>query len=241
MSSFPQALWLGSSPRLQHFHAPLITYLSYYQAIAPWEYRQNPDAPSSLDLAVATLATHLETTSNPIHLLGHSTGGLIGLQFARRYPEKVKSLTLLGVGVNPAVDWLSHYYTLRGALPCSSRVILARLAKNLFAASHPHPYLEALEKTRDHAFSPHSPYKIARIAAGGITKPLMIGGAYDDPIIPSEQLRGWKTYLKQGDCFWEWPEGLHFFHYLYPIPVGQQILRFWDSVTVCTLENVKLC
>ena len=65
-----------------------------------------------------------------MHLIGHSTGGLLGLLYTRQYPEKVKSLTLLGVGVHAAVDWQAHYYIHRQFL--SRQATLNAMVYNLF-------------------------------------------------------------------------------------------------------------
>jgi len=63
----------------------------------------NQDEASSLDVAVLLLHDYLKSCNRP-DLVGHSTGGCWGY-YARRYPETVKSLTLLGVGTYSAVDW----------------------------------------------------------------------------------------------------------------------------------------
>jgi len=57
----------------------------------------------------------ISNRNRPVHLVGHSTGGA-RLLYARRYPETVKSLTLLGVGTYSAVDWQAHYYVHRQVL-----------------------------------------------------------------------------------------------------------------------------
>jgi|GEM_PF-2838428 len=72
--------------------------------------------PTSLDAALVLLHDYLKEGDRPLHLLGHSTGGLLGLLYAHRYPERVRSLTLLSVGVHPAIDWQAHYYIQRQML-----------------------------------------------------------------------------------------------------------------------------
>ncbi|MBD2545128.1 MULTISPECIES: alpha/beta fold hydrolase [Planktothricoides] len=127
MSLSPDALWINVSPALEKFNRPLLKQLSAQTAIAKWEYSQTPDEPTSLEIAVDLLHDYLKDRQQPIHLLGHSTSGLLGLMYARRYPEKVRSrsvadatsLTLLSVGVHPAVDWQAHYYAQLQVLPCS--------------------------------------------------------------------------------------------------------------------------
>ena len=60
--------------------------------------------------------------------------------------------------------------------------------------------------------------------------PLMVCGSKEDVIVDSNALKGWHKYLKEGDLFWECPQGSHFFHYLYPQLVGKQVFKFWQSL-----------
>jgi pimeloyl-ACP methyl ester carboxylesterase len=110
MKSLPDAIWLNANPSFRVFENQLINHLSARMPIAIWEYIQEPDEPSCLEIALTLLHDYLKYQAKPIHLIGHSTGGLIGLLYARKYPERVKSLTLLAVGANPAIDWQVHYY-----------------------------------------------------------------------------------------------------------------------------------
>lgn len=234
MVKYPDAVWLNTSPSLLRFDLPAINYLSHYIDIAQWKYEQNPDKPSSLDIALNYLDDYLQTIPQPVHLIGHSTGGLLSLIYSRKYAEKVKSLTLLGVGVNSAVDWFSYYYILRETLPCSREIVLSRLAKNLFGYLT-QPYnkavIQVLEKALDNSISPHSLYQRVSLPTGGISKPLLICGSQNDPIVTHQNLNGWKTYLKQGDRLWQSPQGFHFFHYFQAQQLGEQVLDFWHFLT----------
>ena len=49
-------------------------------------------------MAVELWHDFLTWRDRPIHLISHSTSGLVGLMYARRYPHKVSSLGLLAVG-----------------------------------------------------------------------------------------------------------------------------------------------
>ena len=49
-------------------------------------------------MAVELLHDFLTWRVRPLHLISHSTSGLVGLMYARRYPHKVSSLGLLAVG-----------------------------------------------------------------------------------------------------------------------------------------------
>lgn len=136
MSKKPDAVWLNTSPSLQCFNNPLLCHLSHSMTMQQWEYCQSQDAPSSLDIAVLLLHDYLKSCNKAVHLIGHSTGGLLGLLYTRQYPENVKSLTLLAVGADAAVDWQAHYYT---HLPFLSRQkILTAMVYNLFGNQKQH-------------------------------------------------------------------------------------------------------
>lgn len=233
MSKLPGAIWLDTNPSFRRFNHLLTNYLSRQVKIAHWEYYQNQDEASSLDIALVLLHDYLKSLSQPISLIGHSTGGLLGLLYARKYPERVKSLILLGVGFHPAIDWQIHYYTLRKLLPCTQEVILAQMVQQLFGYQDRYNtkgLIEILKQDLKTSPSPHSLYKRISIVPGGVSMPLMVCGSKDDVIVDRHTLQGWQNYIKPGDNIWECPLGSHFFHYFYPQKVGKQILKFWYSL-----------
>ena len=235
MSTQTDVLWINTSPGFQRFDRFLIRYLSHRVSTAQWEYLQNPDEPSSLEIALVLLHDYLKSCQKPIHLLGHSTGGLLGLLYARQHPERVKSLVLLAVGANPAIDWQAHYYAMCKLLPCKRSIILAKMAQNLFGPQEKdstHALVRLLEQDLSFSPSPHSLYQQVTIPAGGVSVPLMVCGSRDDLIVAPTALQGWKTWLKEGDRIWECPSGHHFFHYHHPQLVGKQIEQFWRSIFV---------
>jgi len=71
-----------------------------YQVIAPdfLGSGDNPpwpgDTPFHFDLDVEAVGLLLETHDQPVHLVGHSYGGLIALMLARRYGQRVASLAV---------------------------------------------------------------------------------------------------------------------------------------------------
>ena len=95
MSKLPDVVWLNTSPSFQCFDRPLLRYLSTQVTIAQWKYVQSQDDASLLNVAVLLLHDYLKSNAQPVHLIGHSTGGLLGLLYARQYPERVRSLTLM--------------------------------------------------------------------------------------------------------------------------------------------------
>lgn len=68
--------------------------------------------------------------ARPIHLVGHSMGGLIALAHALGRPDQVAALTLIapaGIGDHSAADWLSAY------LAADGPAALSRVLPSLFA------------------------------------------------------------------------------------------------------------
>ena len=232
MSDLPDVLWLNTSSSLKQFDLPLLNYLPYLVPMACWQYHQSQDEASSLDTAIVLLHDYLKSRSQPMHLVGHGTSGLLGLLYARRYPERVKSLALLSVGVQPTIDWQAHYYARYKLLPCSRQAILVQMARHLFgyedrqAIKH---MASVLERDLDNSLSPHSLLSPTCIDPAGAPVPLLICGSRDDLIVDRTALQGWRPWLKAGDRVWECPSGRYFFHYFHPRLVGGQLVDFWRS------------
>ncbi|WP_088242492.1 alpha/beta fold hydrolase [Calothrix rhizosoleniae] len=228
-------LWLTASPSLKYFDQPLLKFLSKSLQVAQWEYHPAPDEASSIDKAVCLIDEFLQSYSRPVHLAGHSTGGAIALMFARRFPQKIKSLTLLSVGSQPAINWQAHYYVQRQMFFLSRERILANNGRSLFGYQPPHKMKKLVATLdRDLQESPcsHSPFKITSLPKGGVYMPLMVCGCKTDPVISPSLLHDWSNWFKPEDRLWECPRGLHFFHYFYPQNVGQQMLNFWQSLNL---------
>lgn len=244
MSSLPDALWLNVSPALQEFNRPLLKKLAQHIPIAEWEYCQTPDDPLSLEVAIVLLHDYLKHRDRPIHLLGHGTSGLLGLLYARRHPEKVRSLTLLSVGVHPAVDWQAHYYAQLERLPCSRETLLTQMVYNLFGhQSRPiiREMLRILERDLSSSLCPHTLYRRVSFFPGGVKVPLLVCGSQDDIIIDPNLLQGWQPWLKECDRIWEYPKGRYFFHYFHPQQVREQITNFWQLLPVSSKSFRSLC
>lgn len=232
-SHSPAPVWINVSPSFKRFDGRMVRYLSRHLPLAYWEYSQNQDEPSSLEIALTLLHDYLKSLAEPVSLIGHGTGGLIGLLYARHYPQKVKSLTLLGVGFHPAIDWQAHYYSMRKLLPCSQEIVLARIVQMLFGCQdrfNTRTLIEILKQDLNLSPSPHSLYQHSSVLAGGVSMPLMICGSENDGIVDPSALRGWKDYLKEEDVMWTTPLGHHFFHYFFPEPVSRKVIEFWHQV-----------
>lgn len=251
MSQIADALWLNVSPALQGFDRPLLKNLSQQTLIAQWEYCQTLDEPTSLETALVLLHDYLKHYDRPIHLLGHSTGGLLGLLYARQHPERVRSLTLLSVGVYPAVDWQSHYYAQRRLLPCNQQTILKQMVHGLLGCppkDMTEPLIKLLEQDLYQSLSPHHLGRSMNLLPISVDIPLLVCGSVDDIVIDPNQLRGWRSYFNHSDSrIWVCPGGRYFFHYFYPQKVSEQITQFWQStisvhhsVNQSTLVNVGI-
>ncbi|MDJ0660998.1 MAG: alpha/beta hydrolase [Crocosphaera sp.] len=233
MSSVPTALWLSVNPILQRFNRPLISQLSQNHAVALWEYSQTPDEPVTLDTAFVLLHDYLKQQKEPVHLIGHSTSGWLGMLYAQHHPERVKSLTLLSVGANLGVDWQSHYYAMLKTLPCDRHTILTQMVYSLFGRQCPFKselFVYLLEQDLLSSPSPNTLVEQVSVTPQLVSVPLFIGGSRDDLVISTYQLNAWKPWLKSGDVLWECSQGRHFFHYLNSEWVSEKITNFWHSL-----------
>jgi len=223
-------LWLNASPSLKHFDQPLLQCLANHLTVAQWEYQQSQDEASALDQAVVLLHDYLKGQPRPLHLGGHGMSGVLGLTYARRYPERVRSLTLLAVAAQPAVTWQTHYYVQRQLIACSRQQLLACTTRSLFGRQLPYAVkalVTSLSRDLEESPSPHSLFKLATLPKGGVAMPLLVCGSKNDPVVHPPVLQEWLSYFKSDDTLWQCPDGHHFFHYFQPQLVGEQMLRFW--------------
>lgn len=228
--NLPESLWLSVSPSFCRLDQELLRHLSQRHRVARWRYAQTPDEPSSLAVALTLLHDYLKGCDRPLHLIGHSTAGLLGLLYARKYPRRVKSLTLLAVGVHPTVDWKAHYYTQLEQLPCSRTMILSQVVYALFG-KQPRQlmqgWIQLLERDLMESLSLHSPCQPFSLFPQGVDVPLLVCGSQNDAIVDPTQIQGWQPWLKPGDRLWLAPGGRHFFHADYAFSVSREILDFW--------------
>lgn len=234
MSNLPDVLWLTVSPSLKRFDRPLQQWLSRQMTVRQWEYCQDPDEAMSLEVALVLLHDYLKASAQPVHLVGHSTGGLLGLLYARRHPERVRSLTLLSVGVHAAINWHAHYYAHRKLLSCSRHIVLAQMVYTLFGTQPRHfsqRLVKALEQDLDSSLSPHTLLHLMSIPPDGAPVPLMICNSGDDKVVDPNEFLRWHPWLKANDRLWQCPAGGgHFFHFFHPEVTGAPMLEFWRSL-----------
>ncbi len=232
-SCLPQIVWINTNPSFRCFDQKLLGELAQVHRVAYWEYQQDLDEATSLDDVINLVHDYLKSFNQPVHLIGHSTGGLIGLFYARKYPQKVKSLTLISVGIYPASDWKAHYYIQRQLLPCCRQEILRHLARHLFRCTSKkteEAIVQHLERDLIESFSLHSLFQRISIPPAGVPVPLIVCGSKTDHVITHYEFEEWRSFFNLGDRLCWFPEGGHFFHHFYPQDVKAEILRFWGSI-----------
>jgi pimeloyl-ACP methyl ester carboxylesterase len=239
----PEVLWLNVSPALQRFDRPLLQALAQTHAVTRWDYSQDLDEPNCLEAALELLHGYLHQQPRPIHLIGHSTGGLLGLLYARRYPEWLQSLTVLSVGVQPTQDWHAHYYANSHCLRCSRQILLTQMVYNLFGAqsrAHTLALVKVLDQDLLTALSPHTLLHQPQLPPIGVSVPMLVCGGADDIILSPETFQGWRRCWRaqhldpqaqpRPNRVWLCPGGGYFFHYDEPEKVSYQIHDFWQGL-----------
>lgn len=230
----PDVLWLSVNPSFRRLEQQLLRAIPDDEyTVAHWGYAQTPDEPSDLEVAITLLQDYLKGCDRPLHLVGHGTSGLLGLLYTRRFPHRVKSLTLLGVGCNVALDWKAHYYHQLSFLPCSRTRILTQMVGSLFGRQRGHclrRLRQLLERDLIESFSLHSPLKQHYIDPESVPVPLMVCGGQEDSVIDPTQLQGWYPWFKQGDRLWLCPSGRHFFYASHSQVTATAIRDFWQAL-----------
>ena len=232
MADIPEGLWLCANPRLRQFDRPLFDLLSQDIQLRCWHYSQTADEPCSLEIALLLLHDYLKQQPRPIHLIGHGLSGIVGLLYSQRYPEYVRSLTLLSVGVTPAVNWHAHYYALRESLPCRRSIVLNQMVRLLFGPQCPNrtaALMRILAKVLDMELTPHALGHRQTIPMRGVEVPLLVCHGANDMILDANSQSQWQRWFKPGDRRWMCPEGRHFFHYEYPQLSYRVLLDFWQE------------
>jgi len=242
MTHSPDVVWLGVNPSLKCFDRRLCSLLSRQVNLRYWSYYQTADEPCCIQTALALLDDYLQRQPEPVHLIGHGLSGTLGLLYTRLHPARVKSLTLLSVGANPAAGWHAHYYALRNRLPGDRRTILLQVANLLFGyrnSENTTILARQLEQVLDRELSLHSLAERSRFAPGGVEVPLLVcGGAYDAIVDPKAQ-SGWRHWLRPGDRLWTCPQGYHFFHHDRAPKVSPVILDFWRQMAPSAAVEVR--
>jgi pimeloyl-ACP methyl ester carboxylesterase len=225
-------LWVNASPSLKYFDLPLLQLLNDDYCIERWEYQQSRDEACSLEEAVDLLVNYLKSVDRPVHLAGHGLSGVIAMMAADRVPDRVKTLTLLGVGNQPGLTWQAHYYLQRLMIPCSQVRVLAQFGKTLFGPNVPHSIqtvVQLLGKDLTDSPSPHSLYHTATLDPIKPKVPVIIFQGALDFVISPDVIKLWDEVIQPTDRIVSIAEGRHFFHYQFPQQVTTEIIRFWSQ------------
>ncbi|MGK7910172.1 MAG: alpha/beta fold hydrolase [Synechococcus sp.] len=232
--SDPLVVWVSISPSLYTLDRPLLSQLHQTIPVVSWRYQQEPDEGNSFARALMSLDEYIRGLAHPVHLIGHSMSGVLGLLYARICPERIQSLSLLSVGESPTVDWQAEYYSRLQLLSCGQEFVLGQMVREMFGRQR-RPIASVLKRLLqqdlERALSPHSLWKVDFLNPGGVTVPLFVAGGRDDTVVPANALRGWMRWFKQGDRLWECPRGRHFFHRFYPHLLEDELLRFWQELS----------
>lgn len=233
----PSVLWLNVSAPLGPLFRSTQAHLQHCspgRRVAVWDYLQDPDEPASLEAAIALLSSYVLTLGRPVDLVGHGTAGHLAWRFARAYPHCVRSLALLAVGGTPAVDWQAQYYAQLRSLPWGRRSVLTQLARTLTGCQDRdrlRGWTELLERDLWASPSPSSPFPSpGDSGGGGVTMPLLVCGAAQDPIADPSQMARWQPHLKPGDRLRQHPTGPHFFPFFDPQWTAREVAYFQRAV-----------
>lgn len=244
-------LWLNLGSHLRCLHRPLLRELSHRLTVSQWDYQQSLDEPACLEIPLVLLHDYLKNQNQPVHLAGHGLSGALAVRYAQRYPNHVRSLTLLGVSPSLEFCWQSHYYMNRRMLNCDRSFVFSAMVSHLFGETV-RPYARELasrlRRELDETPSPHSLLGDRSMPLGNVPVPLLVCGSQDDIVISPENLLTWQHLMNpyRGDYLWQCPEGRHFFHYFNPKEVGQIMVKFWQKqlpevepiASVCSSQQV---
>lgn len=243
MSIYGDIIWASGSTFLRCLHMPLLKELLRYTNVSVWEYIQYFDESACIDTAVELLHSHLKNQESTVNLIGHGIGGTIALIYARKYPQFIRSLTLLSVSTQPAKTWHVNYYEQRQINACSQKEALLKTLYNIFGdnfpchGNSPHHLIGKFHKELENIPLTHSLFKMEQLPTGGVTIPLMICGSEIDNILSYSEINDWEKWLKPEDNLWKYPQGGHFFHCFYPKILSMQILRFLQFKSFNIIKN----
>jgi pimeloyl-ACP methyl ester carboxylesterase len=242
MTCDSQYLWISTNPSLQCFHRRILGILGQEFSLKYWEYSQTPDEPGSLEVAMNLLHDFIQTSTKPIHLVGHGLGGVLALNYARRYPKQVASVVLISVAAQPSITWQTYYYQQLLTLPYPRQSVLQSVAAKISEINCLR-YVQHLADRldRDLLEAPSNTSLFQQndfVSQGSISQPLLVCGAVDDPVLMGNIFSDWSHFLKPGDRIWHQNCGGHFFHYQYADQVGIKVQNFWRQLTPCMLQSI---
>ena len=229
-----KVLWIDLQPTLHCLNKRVSQLLSRSFAVQRWSFQHDLDESCSIETVHELLKQTLMASSEPMHLIGHGISGTIACLFAEKYPELVKSLTLLSVDTVSANHWSSHYLDMRSQLPASRKAILSHLSSLLFSNQNSRAF-EALPcllaKCLDTEFIQGSivnHQRIDNLLAPNV--PTFVLNGDSDFVVDVNSHDRWSETLKSGDRYVSMKQGRHFFHFDHSQQVAQLITAFIQMV-----------
>jgi len=117
----PVIIWLHGGPglpdtfQLSAFQFQMehdYTFVRWSQRGGERTHFRNPDAPISFDILLSDLDELVdyvtERFNQPVYIVGHSWGSMLGITYASLHPEKIDGF----VGVGQLISWWSEYETI---------------------------------------------------------------------------------------------------------------------------------
>ncbi|WP_114994346.1 alpha/beta fold hydrolase [Synechococcus sp. UW179A] len=212
-----KVLWIDLQPTLHCLNKRVAQLLSRSFAVQRWSFQHDLDESCSVQTVLELLRQTLVASSEPMHLVGHGISGTVACLFAEKYPDLVKSLTLLSVDTLSANHWSSHYLDMRSQLPTSRQAILSHLSSLLFSSNNSRsteivPCL--LAKCLDTEFIQGSivnQQTIKNLQTPEVPT-LVLNGEFDFVVDINSHDR-WSETLKSGDRYVCMKNGRHFFQF----------------------------
>lgn len=134
-----------------------IDYLKKHFTVIAYDHRgqgQSEVSPGTYDMDLLTqdaLELIDKVACQPVHFLGLSMGGFVGMRLAARYPDKVKSLMLLETSAQPEpVENLPKYKFLNGIVRYVG--VVSFVAKKVMPIMFAQSWLENPQNKKDYDF-----------------------------------------------------------------------------------------
>ena len=234
MSEAAGAFWINPGCRGGGLHRCFTDQIRQRWSLQEWSCLALEDHGEDLESVLSQLGLALSSQTRPVHLIGHGTGGVLAWWVARRVPQWVRSVTLLGVGAIPALNWQTYTLMMGYRSPCTREQLMAHMVRLLFGPQKMRQARQLVRLLEQDLAESLPPVAFLRSTPLGRDRPLsvpvLIAGGAQDWLTSSTQIRRWHPWLKAQDRVWICPEGYHFFHATASGPVADQVLLFWQQV-----------
>ncbi|MFF0360139.1 alpha/beta fold hydrolase [Streptomyces fungicidicus] len=147
--------------------------------------------PWSLDAATEIIAAAVDSLDRgPALVVGHSLGGYASLEFARRFPERLRGLVLAGASASTRGPWATPYRWVTGLVPRVPADRLARWNDRLLRRLYPPEVVEATIRSgyAFHTLPAAWGEVLGRFDAGAmrhVAAPVLILNGEKDPVFRS--------------------------------------------------------